>query len=173
MLLLLVSGQRGQTIHSLSLRGMTLTDNSCQFRVLEHMKTSRPHTRAITLNFQKYHPDEDICPLLTLKEYLTRTQDLRGDEDKLFISYQKPYKAVSRDTISRWAKQVLEAAGIDTNVYKSHSTRAASTSKAYSRDVPLDVLMKAAGWTCVNTFHKFYNKPVQTDDINLTEVILS
>ena len=50
-------------------------------------------------------------------EYLKRTQGSRGDEDKLFISFQKPHKAVSRDTISRWVKQVLEAAGIDTKVF--------------------------------------------------------
>ena len=108
-----------------------------------------------------------------LKEYLKRTQDLRGDEDKLFISYQKPYKAVSRHTNSPWAKTVLEEAGINTNIYTSHSTRAASTTKAYSTNVPLDALMKAAGWKSENTFHRYYNKPVQTNDVNLIEPILS
>ena len=146
LLLLLVSSQRGQAIHSLSLHGMTLSKSSCQFQILEHMKTSKPGTCATVIKVHKYAPDAGICPFLTLKEYLKQTQGLRGNEDKLFISYQKPHKAVSRDAISRWVKQVLEAAGIDTNVYSCHSTRAASTSKAYGKAVPLDVLMKAAGW---------------------------
>jgi hypothetical protein len=76
------------------------------------MKTSKPGTCATVIKV--HEPDENICPFLTLKEYLNQTQGLRGDEDKLFISYQKPHKAVSRDTISRWAKEVLETAGIDT-----------------------------------------------------------
>ena len=173
MLLLLVSGQRGQTIHSLSLQGMSLSETSCQFQVLEHMKTSKPGTAVPVIKFQKYEPDEDICPLMALKEYLKRTKNLRGQEDKLFITHQKPHRAVSRDTISRWAKQVLVMAGVDTNTYSPHSTRAASTSKAYSKDVPLDVLMKAAGWTSEKTFQKFCNKPVQSEDDNLTVAILS
>ena len=153
---------------------MTLSEDSCQFQVLEHMKTSKPGTCATVIKVHKYEPDADICPLLTLREYLNQTQGLRGNEEKLFISYQKPHKAVSRDTISRWAKAVLEAAGIDTKVYSSHSTRAASTSKAFSKAVPLDVLMKAAGWQSENTFQKFYKKPiVQSKDDSLITAILS
>ena len=162
MLFLLVSSQRGQAIHRLSLQGMTLSGSSCHFQVLEHMKTSKPGTCATVIKVHKYEPDEDICPFLTLKEYLKQTQGLRGGEDKLFISYQKPHKAVSRDTI------------LDTKVYSAHSTRAASTSKAFGKAVPLDVIMKAAGWQSENTFHNFYNKPIiQTEDYSLTMAILS
>jgi site-specific recombinase XerD len=131
MLLLLVSGQRGQTIHSLTLQGMALSDSSCQFQVLEHLKTSKPGGSPTVIRFQKYDQDANICPLLTLAEYLKRTKSLRGDEDQLFISYLKPYKAVSHDTISRWVKQALADAGINTNIYTPHSTRAASTSKIW------------------------------------------
>ena len=52
---------------------------------------------------------------------------LRNDEKQLLISCIKPHKAVSRDTISQWIKRFMTAAGIDTSVYKSHTTRAAST----------------------------------------------
>ena len=33
--------------------------------------------------------------------------------EKLFISIQKPYKAVSKDTIARWIQECLCNAGID------------------------------------------------------------
>ena len=59
--------------------------------------------------------------------YLDKTMSLRNDEKQLLISYIKPHKAVSRDTISQWIKRFMTAAGIDTSVYKSHTTRAAST----------------------------------------------
>lgn len=173
MLLLLVSGQRGQAIHSLSIHAMTLSDSDCEFQILEHMKTSKPGTGPTIIHIHRYDPDEDICPLLTLKEYLRRTKDLRGDDGKLFISYHKPHQGVSRDTISRWVKQVLEDAGIDTSVYTPHSTRAASMSKAHMKAVPLNVIMQAAGWHSATTFNKFYNKPIQTDNANITTAILS
>lgn len=91
MLLLLVSSQRDQAIHSLRLAGMTLSDSLCQFQVLEHMKTSKLGTGTTIIHIHKYDPDEDVCPFLTLKEHLKRTQALRGDEDKLFTSFQKPH----------------------------------------------------------------------------------
>ena len=50
-------------------------------------------------------------------------------------------------------KTVLEKAGINTNIYTSHSTRVASTTNAYSKNVFLDALMKADGWKSENTFH--------------------
>ena len=80
----------------------------------------------------------------------------------MFISYVKPFKAVSRDTISRWTKTVLDRSGIDTTVYKAHSTRAATSSKACRNNVPLDQIMANAGWKSAQTFYKFYNKQVES-----------
>ena len=91
MLMLLVSGQRGQTIHSLSLDGMTLTETSCKFQVLEHLKTSKPGSAPTIIEIKAYTPDEKVCPMLALQEYLQRTESLRGEHKQLFISYIKPY----------------------------------------------------------------------------------
>ena len=77
----------------------------------------------------RYDPDPTICPFLCLKEYIHRTQKLGGTETMLFISYVKPYKPVSRDTISRWTKATLKLCGIDTTVFSAHSTRAAFGNK--------------------------------------------
>ncbi len=49
----------------------------------------------------------------------------------------------------------LSAAGIDTTVFTPHSTRAASTSKAKARSVPMDVIMSLAGWSKATTFHQY------------------
>ena len=50
-------------------------------------------------------------------------------------------------------------AGIDTSVFKGHSSRGASTLKAVSLGVPLDVVLKTADWKNAGTFAKFYERP--------------
>ena len=42
LMLLLLSGKRGQTIHMLNWDGMTLTESYCKFQILHHTKTSKP-----------------------------------------------------------------------------------------------------------------------------------
>jgi hypothetical protein len=54
--------------------------------------------------------------------YLEKTKTLRGNITQLFITMQKPYKAVTRDTICRWTRTVLIKSGIDVNIFKPHST---------------------------------------------------
>ena len=49
---------------------------------------------------------------------------------QLFTSIIKPFKKVSKDTIGQWIKNVMKSSGINTSIYKPHSTHATSTSKA-------------------------------------------
>ena len=51
-------------------------------------------------------------------------------------------------------------AGIDTKFFTAHSTRAAYTSAAHQKGVPLDKILAAAGWSSENTFQRLYNKPI-------------
>ena len=171
MLLSLVTTQRGQSIHMLDISGMNLTESSCTFLLLEHIKTSRPGNPGPSITFSRFTPDAEICPINTLTAYLQRTEGVRHDNTRLLLSYVKPFKPVSRDTISRWMKMVLHEAGIDVNMFKPHSTRAASCSKANAKSVPVESIMKAAGWSSENTFRRFYNKPIIEGD--LTHVLLS
>ena len=74
-----------------------------------------------------------------------------GRESKLLIGYQKPYKHVSKDTLARWLRDVLNKADVDMQQFGAHSTRTASTSAAITCGVPVDVL-RAAGWRSGSTF---------------------
>lgn len=58
-------------------------------------------------------------------------------------------------------KNVMAKAGIDTSVYKAHSTRAAVTSAAKGKQVPIDTILSTAGWSSESTFARFYDKPIQ------------
>ena len=106
----------------------------------------------------------------SLKNYLNSTQKLRSD-DKLFISLQEPHKGVARGTISRWIKTVLQEAGIDTGKFTAHSTRAAATSAAFDKGLPVGTILKTVGWSQNSTFRRFYNKPVE-DAANLQQCLL-
>ena len=106
----------------------------------------------------------NICVVTTLKAYIARTSALRGDAPQLFFSYFKPFKPVSRDTISRWVKTVLQKSGIDVNFFKAHSTRAVATSKAFLKSIPLEHILSVAWWGSSATFAKFYKKPVINTD---------
>ena len=62
-------------------------------------------------------------------------------------------------TNARWLKTVLDKAGIDTNIFHAHSTRAASTS-AKTAKLSVNTIMTAAGWTNALILSEFCDKPV-------------
>ena len=49
----------------------------------------------------------------------------------------------------------MNTAEIDINVFKSYSTGSASTSGAKSVNVPIDTILKSAGWSQTGTFLNF------------------
>ena len=104
---------------------------------------------------------------VSFEKYLEITGGLRGSEKQLFISFNKPHKAVSVDTLSRWAKSVLKDSGIDVKTFSTHSTRSASTSKGFEMGIPINDILAAASWTNAKTFATFYNKPIVEDMKNL------
>ena len=150
VLFLLVSGQRGQTVHLLSIDHMVSVYNCYTSQIVDHLKQSRPGVKNPLVELRTFK-DERLCVVTTLKDYLTRTQSLRGSESQLFISYNRPFKGVSRDIISRWVKLVLTDSGIDTSRFKPHNTKAASTSAAINASVSLDDILHTAGWSSEST----------------------
>ena len=116
MLLALVSAQRCQTLQALSIENMVLTNEKCDFHFTNLLKTSRPGRHLSPLVVKSFTPDAGICVVTVLRAYFQRTKTFRGKCHQLLISYQKPYKGVTIDTISRWLKLVLKLAGIDTAI---------------------------------------------------------
>ena len=110
------------------------------------------------LIFQAYAPDKRICVKHYLDIYLNRVKLIRTDS-KLLISY-KTHKPVARTTISRWLRTVLSLAGIG-DQFTGHSTRAAATSAAHDAGVPMEDIMRSAGWSSCQTFAQYYRKPIE------------
>ena len=65
-----------------------------------------------------------LCICTTLNVYPERTKPWRTDQKKqLLPSYVNPHKEVCSSTNSGWIIKVLDLAGIDTSVFKGHSSR--------------------------------------------------
>ena len=151
-LLCLLRGQRCRTICTLSLDNMSIEDSKVRYTITEKLKHTRAGTRQKPLEFLAYPIDQKLCIVIHLKVYLEKTKSLRNDEKQLLISCIKSHKAVSRDIISQWIKQFMTVAGIDTSVYKSHTTRAASTSFLVGKHFDINDIIGAAGWFKERTF---------------------
>ncbi|CAG2256276.1 unnamed protein product [Mytilus edulis] len=103
---------------------------------------------------------------------IIRTKQLRQKNSKLLISYVKPHQDVTKDTIARWIKTVLQRSGIDTKIYGAHSVRSATTSRAKFKAVPIQEILDKAGWTNEKHSLSFItNKKVLTEDVFVSAVL--
>ena len=160
-LLLLVSGQRGQVLRFLDIRNMSISESTIVFRIGDLLKTSRPGCHISELCFDKYSPDQLICVYSTIVNYLERTKESRGSITGLLLTTKPPIKVASQDTLRRWVREVMGAAGIDLTIFSPHSTRSAASSKAALR-LPLSSILSSVGWSRESTFVKFYRRPIST-----------
>ena len=141
------------------------------------MHTLLKHNRAggslDVISLKAFAEDKDLCVVRAVHEYVKRTQPLRMKDKKesanyqLLVSYIFPYGPISRATLSHWTVGVLDLAGINVERYGgkrygSHSTRGASTSKAKSLGVPLNLIMKQAAWKNASSFANFYDKRIDS-----------
>lgn len=163
MLIALTNASRSQTIHLLDLKHMQKRKDGFYFTMNSLLKQSRPGYKNPQISLKAYPPDRRLCVFSVMKEYLQRTESIRCRENRLIISYIKPHKSVSSNTIARWIKTVMCRAGINTEIFTAHSVRSASTSKAKLNCVPISDILSKAGWSNMSTFAKFYDKNISRD----------
>ncbi|CAG2200009.1 unnamed protein product [Mytilus edulis] len=92
-LLLLLTGQRLQTIHSLDLDDITVTDSNIYIDVRSLLKCSKPGRHLQPIELPAFIEDKSLCIVTVLKEYLARTSCFRKTQ-KLILSCIKPYSCV-------------------------------------------------------------------------------
>ena len=81
------------------------------------------------------------------------------DADKpapLFLSYIKPHRPVMSQRLAHWVKDLLKEARVDTEIFKAHSVRGASTSAALKKRLHIKDILDTANWSQESTFQKFY-----------------
>jgi len=162
-LLALITGQRIQTLSKIRVDQIIVTTDGIQIAIPDRVKTSGIGTYQPCLNIPFFTLKPKLCAASTILTYLEKTSGQRNETSQyLFISDRKPYKNLSKDTLARWVKIVLKNAGVNTDIFTSHSTRHASTSKAWRMGVSVDTIRKTAGWSeSSSVFAQFYNRPLQ------------
>lgn len=159
VLLLLASGQRLQTIAAIKRSNIRWEPNKVTIFIPHLLKTTSPRGYAPTIVLPKLGSNPNICVFSSLRKYVDLTCSSR--EEALFVSFKSPFKRVEVATITRWVREILAKAGIDLNSFSAYSTRHAAVSAAARKQVPLDVIFKAAGWTPGSSmFESVYNRPL-------------
>ncbi|MPC71530.1 hypothetical protein E2C01_065807 [Portunus trituberculatus] len=130
---------------------MSVTESRVGFGIGDLLKTSRPGVHMSGLFFDAYPHDSRLCVVDTIKHYLDRTSSIHGSLTGFFVTTRPPVRLASRDTLRRWVRDVMGAAGIDITVFSPHSTRSASSSKA-ARMLPLATVVSTIGWAKESTF---------------------
>ena len=154
----LVTGQRVQTLSILDLKFVSFLNDLVFFHLSDHVKHSRRGKIVPPVKLLPYTDNKKLCVINCLLHYLRITMKFRKSS-RLFIALN-----VSSQTIANWIKKILCFAGPDLSLYRAHSTRSASCSKASMKNVPVDTILSYGGWSRTSTFAKFYNKPLT--DVN-------
>lgn len=134
-------------------------------------KQDRPNHKKSTIFVPSLPNNKLLDPKRSLSFYLRQTEPFRrsGDKDetKLFLSYVKPHKPVSAQTISKWIVNTIKFAYKRHNKtvsnVKGHSTRAVGPSWAIYRGAPVNSVLESADWAKESTFTRHYLKTVNVD----------
>lgn len=169
VLLALATGQRLQTLSLIKVPNIHVFEDKIVIKITDLIKTSGIGRAQPVLNLPFFRQRITVCPAATLQAYLTASSCLRpSSEERLLLTHKKPHRAATTQTIGRWIKDILNASGIDTSIFHSHSTRHASTSAALRAGVNFDIIRKSAGWSERSaTFANFYNLPIVQFDGSL------
>ena len=166
-LVALTASDRAQTIHALRSDMVEPTKKGLEIVVLERLKTSRRGHPPRVVTCVTW-PDQELDVAYYVHKYLDRVLIYRilavekGLEKpvQLFLSHQTG-QPVARSTISRWIKEVMSLAGVDTSRFLPGSTRSASVSAAARRGASIAQLLGAGDWTNLGTFQHYYNRTVE------------
>ena len=160
VLLLILSARRKHTLTCIHIDKVDISNERLIIMPTGNLKHSRQNKKEEPIVLNKFDENKKLCIVNCAQCYMERRGKLPLDTGKLIVTHKKPHRPASRDTISRWVKDVLSEAGVDTQTFAPHSCRSAATSKAKLHGIPIDEIMKRACWTRISTFSKFYDKDI-------------
>ena len=153
-------GELGQ----LDLEHMDISEGSVCFPLPVPTKTFTTGSRnAYSQGLQKLtlkrFPNPAICPVEALYTYLKCTLPFRVGMNKVFLIVDQSPRPASRQTLSRWTKTILNKA--EFRNFTVHSGRSAPSTCTLLLGLPIDSILKQAGWKSKSTFVKYYmNSPL-------------
>ena len=173
MRIALTKSSRASAIHHLDVRFMVNTGDKVTLHFHKLHKSWRKGKPPLSLTVYAYSTDKQLRVVQTPNRYLEMTKDRRDpSRTQLLLSYRKPYKEISSSTASGWIKKFLQLANVDTNVFKGHSTRSASTSKVNLKGLALSDILHRGSWSRASTWQKFYNNQIISPEEKLQHPVL-
>ena len=110
--------------------------------------------------------DDDLllCPVRALRFYLDRTNSLSPLRHCLFVSPRRPSRAMSKNAVSFFLREVIHAAGAsrpEVGSVRAHEVRSVSTSVAFHRNWSVSSVLESATWSSSSVFSSFYLRDIQ------------
>ena len=165
ILLCLTTGQRDQTIKFLNLECLKVFDDRAVLFIPDKLKTTRLGHHLPPLELRAYK-DVELCVVSHLRQYIKLTENL--DDKQLLLSYVKPHKPTSTTTLSRWCVRIMKESAVNVDIFGSHSTGAASTSKCIATEFSFKEISKSAGWSNELSFALYYDKQIEDNFLRLS-----
>ena len=105
-----------------------------------------------------------LCPVRALRFYLRRTRSLSPLCHRLFVSPRRPSRAMSKNAVSFFLREVIHAAGAarhEVGSLRAHEVRSVSTSVAFHRNWSVSSVLESATWASSSVFSSFYLRDIQ------------
>ena len=166
MLLALACAGRSSDLHALDTRYMLFqVDEKVTFSLAELTKSRRKGKPPLKVEICAFTENKSLCVLQVLQVYLNRTRIFRERLDgttrnQLLLSFVEPHHAVVSCTIAGWLLKLMAEAGVNTELFRAHSTRGASTSKAAAMGLSCKEILSMANWKKKDTFYKHYHRDI-------------
>ena len=163
VLFALVEASRSSELAALDLRFRQFRPEGVSFILPSLTKKRNPGAPPKEVFFGSFPENGNLCVTNCLRCYEDRTKEFRSSAEglpkKLFLSYIRPHKPVTSQRIAHWIKDLLGLAGIDTSIFKAHSTRGAATTAAHRKGVRVSDILQVADWSTESTFNRYYYRP--------------
>ena len=105
-----------------------------------------------------------LCPVRALRLYLLRARSLSPGCHRLFVSPRRPTRAMSKNAVSFFLREVISDAGAarpTVGSLRAHEVRSVSTSVAFHRNWSVTSVLESATWASSSVFSSFYLRDIQ------------
>ena len=122
--------------------------------------------------------DRTLCPVRSLKIYLSKTEGIARDKKLLFVSYKPGHRGdIHKNTLSGWVRKLIQF------VYKTasgdviplanvsvHEIRAQAASLAFRGNSDLEDILQACTWASESTFSDYYLRDLEVIQAGLRKL---
>ena len=173
-LLALATAKRVGELQALSSIVTFVAGDACLSYIPQFVAKSESLTRSIPRSFFLVKSLADfaagldvdllLCPVRALRMYVLRARSLSPCRHRLFVSPRRYSRAMSKNAVSFFLREVISAAGAarpHVGSLRAHEVRSVSTSVAFHRNWSVSSVLESATWASSSVFSSFYLRDIQ------------